>query len=227
MPLDRREQKLIWKRALIKIGKIKQGSFEGSLPLTDSYWKERLDPLHRPNIELQALWNEFKRDTDFRSRDFYTWLAAKEKVPRQQVAYLSDDSVPAYHITFRGTNILFSTEAQQAGMNDYYGELLFVLDADDNFYFGMKEIGTFHHSSILAGAPVKGAGTMIVRHRSITEVNNHSGHYKPGMAEMIKVATALKLRGAAVDAIEMKVYKPNTKILEWQDKAMLLTQTST
>lgn len=219
--LDRREKKLIWKRVLMKIGQIKQGSFEGSRPLSDSYWKERLDPLHRPNTELQQLWNEFIKDKNFGGRDFYTWLAANGKVPRQQVAYLSDDSRPAYQITFSGTNIVFSAEAQQAGMNEYDGELIFVLDGANNFYFGVKSVGQFHHSSMLAGAPVAGAGTMIVSHRTITEVNNHSGHYKPGMTEMRKIATAMKLRGAAVYAIEMKVYKPDTQI-EWQGKAILL-----
>jgi len=220
--MDRRQQKLIWRRALAKIGRIRKGSFEGSRPLSDSYWKERLDPLHRPNTELNALWNEFRKDNTSSTRDFYTWLALKGKVPKQKVHYLSEAQRNAYKITFSGSNIVFSTEAKQAGMNNYKGEIIFVLDRSSNFYFGVKSVGTFHHSSMLAGAPVAGAGTMNVTYRKIDEVNNHSGHYKPGMKEMRNVATAMKLRGAAVHAIKMKVYKGPGQV-EWEGKAMLLT----
>lgn len=215
--MDRREQIVIWKRALSKIGKIRQGSFEGSKTLSDSYWKERLDPLHRPNTELQALWAEFVKDATHNGRDFYEWLRIKGKAAKQQVSYLTDDQRIAYKFTFTGSNILFSQEAQDAGMNNYDGEVIYVLDGTDSFYFGVKSVGTFHHSSMLAGAPVAGAGTMIVRHRAISEVNNHSGHYKPGMEEMRKVAKAMAVRGAAVDAIDMKVYGANAA-LEWEGK---------
>lgn len=219
--MDSRKRSLIWRRALAKIGQIKKGSFEGSRPLSDSYWKEKLDPLHRPNTELQTLWNEFRKDNSFTSLDFYTWLAVKNKVPKQQVTYLEEAQRATYNITFNGADIVFSNEAQQAGMNEYDGELIFALDGANNFYFGVKAVGTFHHSSMLAGAPVAGAGTILVSHRHINEVNNHSGHYKPGMAEMRKVATAMKVRGAAVHAIVIKVYTNNK--IEWQGKAMLLT----
>lgn len=224
MPMSKQQIRDTWKRAVKKANIVMSGNFPEARPLTESYWKERLDPLHRPTTELNPLWNQFLTDQSYNGTDFYAWLRQRHPNARQQVHYLTSQERPNYKITFTGKTINFSQAAQEAGMNSYTGEVIYVLDHNDVFYFGVKSLGTFHHSSMLAGAPVSGAGTMKVRNRQIEEVNDHSGHYKPGRKEMVKVARAMQRNGALLSQVNMKISGVNHS--EWTGTAEALLQES-
>jgi hypothetical protein len=56
-----------------------------------------------------------------------------------------------------------------------------------------------HHSSVLAGAPVAGAGVIKVKEGKITTVTNYSGHYKPSTAALMQTVEELLKQGALMD----------------------------
>lgn len=88
------------------------------------------------------------------------------------------------------------------------GQVIYAVDAAYNFYVGIKDIHSenrFHHSSFLAGRPVATAGTMVLEPGfQIVEVNNHSGHYKPGLPELRIAARAISLNGGDISKIPFK-----------------------
>jgi hypothetical protein len=45
----------------------------------------------------------------------------------------------------------------------------------------------FHHTSFLAGEACIAAGTLFIRQGRLTRVDPHSGHYRPGSAELYKL----------------------------------------
>lgn len=57
---------------------------------------------------------------------------------------------------------------------------IFVMDGSGNLYATLDfPIGRVHHSSLLAGAPVVGAGEIKVRAGRLLAMNRQSGHYQP------------------------------------------------
>lgn len=57
---------------------------------------------------------------------------------------------------------------------------IFVLSQDNKVYFSEKiKKNRYHHSTLVAGEPVKFAGEMVIVDGEILAVNNMSGHYWP------------------------------------------------
>jgi hypothetical protein len=64
------------------------------------------------------------------------------------------------------------------------GRAIFVMDEHGNlFATPHQEVGVTHHSSLLAGGPVVGAGEIEVRNGVLVSMTDQSGHYRP-TAEM-------------------------------------------
>jgi hypothetical protein len=64
------------------------------------------------------------------------------------------------------------------------GRAIFVMDEHGNLYATVdQQIGRIHHSSLLAGEPVVGAGEIEVRNGRLVAMTDQSGHYQP-TAEM-------------------------------------------
>jgi hypothetical protein len=64
------------------------------------------------------------------------------------------------------------------------GRAIFVMDCSGNLYATTDHaFGITHHSSLLAGDPVAGAGEITVRNGDMSEMTDASGHYEP-TAEM-------------------------------------------
>ncbi|MBF0360805.1 MAG: hypothetical protein HQK49_07330 [Oligoflexia bacterium] len=82
----------------------------------------------------------------------------------------------------------------------------FVMDAWGRIYLHETEDSSkqhIHHSFLSSGLAIAGAGEIhINKNGKITEVNNFSGHYKPGTRELLNVYSEIKGR-----------YKNNTKEL--------------
>lgn len=96
------------------------------------------------------------------------------------------------------------------------GEIIYVVDQHRNFYVGRKNIDHFHHSTFLSGAPVLAAGTMVIEPGLvILEVNNHSGHYKPGLEQLKLAAFVMKLKGADLNKISFKYSPPTGEATRW------------
>jgi len=83
-----------------------------------------------------------------------------------------------------------------------------VVSPAGRLYVHMHVADTFHHSTLLAGGRVLGAGMIGVSNGRIVYINNKSGHYMPTPAEFFKAMRQLKrfeptldLSGALVEVI--------------------------
>jgi len=124
------------------------------------------------------------------------------------VRYLSENQRQKHVATFDGSKLVIKpTAVFQIGISQSTkGDVIYVVDDNGKFYVGMKELGSFHHSSFLAGHAVRGAGTMILeKNFEVVEVNNNSGHYCPSVPQMFRVALAIKLNGGDLERIRFKV----------------------
>ncbi|MFN6529220.1 hypothetical protein [Nostoc sp. ChiSLP03a] len=73
--------------------------------------------------------------------------------------------------------------------------MIFVLSPDGKFYADAHKEGEYHHSSALAGIPVKGAGAIQVINGKLEAITDKSGHYKPNMHQMYTTLKHLEKLG--------------------------------
>jgi hypothetical protein len=86
---------------------------------------------------------------------------------------------------------------------------------------------TTHHSSVLSGGEVAGAGSIVTDTQGkITEVSNLSGHYKPGRAQMVQTLEILLKKGALLDKewVDAQGKPLEGKALQVYEGAMKLQQ---
>lgn len=111
--------------------------------------------------------------------------APKNDVWGTVVKYLSEKERASFRLKFRDGKIYdasgkpFDTSGGSTVHSS--GRAIFVMDAHGLFYASTQhEVGRFHHSSFLAGAPVAAAGEIEVRHGELKLISDKSGHYRPG-----------------------------------------------
>nr|MDZ8288015.1 hypothetical protein [Nostoc sp. ChiSLP01] len=73
--------------------------------------------------------------------------------------------------------------------------MIFVLSPDGKFYADAHTEGEYHHSSALAGIPIKGAGAIQVIDGKLQAIADKSGHYKPNMHQMYTTLKHLEKLG--------------------------------
>ena len=77
------------------------------------------------------------------------------------------------------------------------GKGIFVMDKSGNLYVSLEHsVGQLHHSSLLAGSDVAGAGEIQVDSGSLKVLTDKSGHYKPSSAMNDRVINELQSQGA-------------------------------
>ena len=59
------------------------------------------------------------------------------------------------------------------------GYAIYVMSAEGHIHVGSHVVGQYHHSSLLGGEDVAGAGELIVKRGAMKFVSNKSGHYRP------------------------------------------------
>lgn len=80
------------------------------------------------------------------------------------------------------------------------GRAIFVMDGSGNLYATTRqEVGHIHHSSLLGGQPVAGAGEIEVRNGSLVAMTDQSGHYRPNAATNDRALQNLRDQGLATD----------------------------
>jgi hypothetical protein len=80
------------------------------------------------------------------------------------------------------------------------GRAIFVMDGSGNLYASLHQsVGNMHHSSLLAGAPVAGAGEIEVRGGKLVGMTDQSGHYHPTVADNDRVLQSLRDQGLKTD----------------------------
>lgn len=161
----------------------------GEKAVDSAYWSEVIDPEHKPGHGRQG-----------------------------KVQYKDEAGRAPHIVTFDGDKLkVKQTSMFKIGINNStQGEIIYVIDRDRNFYVGKKAIGNFHHSSFLAGAPALGAGSMMLAEGfKIIEVNNNSGHYKPGLEQLKLTAVIMKLKGADLNRIPFRYTPPRGAAMIW------------
>lgn len=108
-------------------------------------------------------------------------------------------------------------------------ELIYVIGSDLNVYADIATIATFanvnpnptHHSSFFDGAPVLGAGHIVVRNNRVEKVTNKSGHYIPGpfilkqTLEILRDRYQVDLTGVEVEIVGVTTkFKDAVEFLE-------------
>lgn len=87
------------------------------------------------------------------------------------------------------------------------GWAIWVLSPKGNFYAGNHIKGQFHHSSFLAGEPVKCGGEMVVRAGSLLLLTGKSGHYRPEISNFAYSVKVLRDNGVDLDKLKVMVWK--------------------
>ena len=78
------------------------------------------------------------------------------------------------------------------------GHAIYVMSAEGHLHLNAHNVGHYHHSSLLAGANVAGAGEISVRHGIVTSLSNKSGHYVPNQIHLLYVLGKLQQSGVAL-----------------------------
>lgn len=82
------------------------------------------------------------------------------------------------------------------------GRALFVFDGSGNLYASLEhDPGRIHHSSLLAGAAVVGAGEIEVRDGRLVAMIDHSGHYTPTAQDNDVALQSLRDQGLVTDLL--------------------------
>ena len=157
-----------------------------------SYWGEALNPKHRPveghdDPKAQVnLRERYAKDEEAQLRfNFYDWLDSKDVPVGDQVIYMDENMRKQYEAIISGLKI------EGGGINEKYRDYAFVLSAADVIYAAPKQTKgaeRIHHSSFMAGAAVACAGIFFVQPGGqIFYVKDYSGHYQPGIPELMRL----------------------------------------
>lgn len=88
---------------------------------------------------------------------------------------------------------------------------IYAADRNLNLYIGIKDTGTFQHSSFLSGGLVASAGLIKVNQGLITSLSPLSGHYRTKVNSFMKFVTCLENQG--VDLHKVQISK--AEIILW------------
>lgn len=155
------------------------------------YIGETLDKERRPLeelAELRKVWDEKWSNNQWQAPNFYDWVGTIKASAR--VLQLNAEERVDYIVNIKDGDL--SGEYVQAKYSDY----AFVLDAVGNFYAAPKQTSgdvRIHHSSFMSGSPVQCAGVFFCNKvkgehtKSIFYVKDYSGHYQPGIPEVLRL----------------------------------------
>jgi hypothetical protein len=83
---------------------------------------------------------------------------------------------------------------------------MYVLSPSGGLYIMPESKGfiSYHHSSLLAGKEVAGAGLVTIENGNLTAINNQSGHYLPSARHFSQVVHWMMDRGVEFDGVTVK-----------------------
>ena len=146
------------------------------------------------------------------------YRATREKLERCQVAYFDAHQRRQYEVAVDASGRLHYRHGNpdadperlvdpddgqcylqvMAGYEVYkgfVGWMVFVMAHDGTLYACVKKTGCQHHSSLLAGAPVMCAGSLIADNGLLKGLMPISGHYMPTRADFVRCETKLREMG--------------------------------
>jgi hypothetical protein len=87
---------------------------------------------------------------------------------------------------------------------------IYVMSGEGNLHVGSHSVGHYHHSSLLAGKNVAGAGEIVVREGKILCLSNKSGHYQPSRSDLLNVLAVLQAEHVPL-AFKIRLITPFNK----------------
>jgi hypothetical protein len=169
-----------------------------------SYWLERVDPLHRPGFVLSQeyeTWIGSPPITMKEKQSFWEWLGNRGNTDSVMMVKGDDGTgkllVEGYRITFDAgvaknslDEVYCTRDASTA--HSGAGWAIFACSPSGGLYARPHEIGFFHHSSFLAGKPVAAAGEVLVDEAGkVKIITAKTGHYRVGSDEMRRLLTLI------------------------------------
>ncbi|XP_057982843.1 IQ domain-containing protein IQM6 [Malania oleifera] len=183
-----------WSRARTRAAKVGKGlsKDEKARKLALQHWLEAIDPRHRYGHNLQFYYVKWLHCDS--KQPFFYWLDIGEgkevnlvdrcprtKLQQQCIKYLGPTEREAYEVDVENGKFF---NKQTGKLLDTTGgpkdaKWIFVLSTSKTLYVGLKNKGTFQHSSFLAGGATLAAGRLVVEDGILKAVWPHSGHYLP------------------------------------------------
>lgn len=110
----------------------------------------------------------------------------------------------ATKITIRN-GLLYTSDNRLLDTREYVthfsgpGYAIFVVSQEGHFHVSSHSVGHRHHSSLLGGAAVAGAGELKVQQGKIRWLSNKSGHYCPDIYQFLQTLHSLHVQGVLMD----------------------------
>ncbi|XP_041026839.1 IQ domain-containing protein IQM6-like isoform X2 [Juglans microcarpa x Juglans regia] len=182
-----------WLRARTRAAKVGKGlsKAEKARELALQHWLEAIDPRHRYGHNLQFYYVKWLHCES--KQPFFYWLdigegkdinlerCPRSKLQRQCIKYLGPAERKAYEVVVQEGKFIYKQSGKlldtTGGPKD--AKWIFVLSTSKILYVGLKNKGTFQHSSFLAGGATLSAGRLVVEYGTLKAVWPHSGHYQP------------------------------------------------
>jgi hypothetical protein len=221
--------------------------------MDEDYWFEKVDPKHRGKGIVRAALTRWEHMPPGETRlgfldwmeniyvpesedDPWMWLInnrseawAKKITENQGVKYCDQEERKAYVAKIEGGRVkdakgdVYDTDKESTGHSGK-GWAIFIWAPDDTLYVHSHEADKFHHSSILAGGPVKCAGELKVEGGTLKKVTPKTGHYKVGPEELIAFLRFLDGKRVALSDLDVCPDPINNKDL-WVKGNTLLPPT--
>jgi len=146
-----------------------------------------------PLLPLIAMQPKYRGENEGKYIDPSTQAAWRVRYYREQERWVFENKIVDGKLK----------NAQHEWLNspqDAWGDfhpMIFVLGANEKIYSLLHEKrGLRHHSSLMAGGPVRFAGTLTVVEGKIIEIDSASGHYKPNKQQTLSFIYWLLKQGA-------------------------------
>ncbi|KAB2098043.1 hypothetical protein ES319_A01G211100v1 [Gossypium barbadense] len=222
-----------WSRARTRAAKVGKGlsQDEKARKLALQHWLEAIDPRHRYGHNLQFYYAQWLH-CDSRQPFFY-WLdigdgrevnlekCPRSKLQQQCIKYLGPAERDAFEVEIRDGKFYYkqSGEVLDATGGPTDAKWIFVLSAFKTLYVGMKNKGTFQHSSFLAGGATLAAGRLVVEDGVLKAIWPHSGHYLPTEENFQEFVSFLQEH--EVDLTNVEQSPSEDEAISWKNSSIL------
>lgn len=216
--------------------------------LRHHYWGEIIDPLHRPlnKPENRAVYDQWLTErygvVPTSNHSFYRWLEGQDILGMTFSQYVDEDQRANYQVLPQDDGSLTrdvegrdNADTSENSTNfTGRGWGIFVLSRNGMLYAGnhINSQTGFYHSCFLSGAPVLAAGELKLRAGQFHAVSPKSGHYQPGIAEIVNLLNWMhvnhvpmvnsKVQWFAKDANGRLLIINNCTKIEWYDAPQFL-----
>ncbi|MEU6561084.1 hypothetical protein [Nocardia nova] len=177
---------------------------------------ESFMPFNQPNTPVQSADPQRQFETTALSPEFRGEnLPGNAVWQGKQVRYLTEQERQGYRVRFENglaydsSSRLLDTRNTATLWTPQGGRAIFVMDASGTLYWSPWHVlGEFHHSSLLAGAPVAGAGEIGATEGHVHLISDKSTHYRPEQRFTRQVVESLHNHGVFLNDSQVEINSP-------------------